>query len=130
MTATNHALCGALIGLSISPPAIALPLALASHFFLDAVPHVGLDEFGGHTKAKKLFRRILAIDAILLTGIILALTITGAPWLAFACLLLAGAPDFIWAYRYIFQEKFGSKTPGKMNAFNRFHMRIQTSQTL
>ena len=39
MTAPNHALTGALIGLTISNPALALPLAFLSHLVCDAIPH-------------------------------------------------------------------------------------------
>lgn len=130
MTASNHALCGALIGLTIASPVIALPLAFSSHFILDAIPHFGLDEFGGHHKKPKLFRKILYVDAILLAFILLTLLLAGASWLVFACVLLAGSPDFVWAYQYIFKENLGKNSPTKKNKFNQFHSRIQTSQTL
>lgn len=130
MTATNHALSGALIGLSITQPAIALPLALASHFVLDAIPHLGLDEYGGHWKARKIFKWMLILDALFLAVVMIWLYVINASLLAFACLFLAGSPDFIWAYRYVFKEKFGKLPPAKMNRFNNFHSRIQTSQTL
>lgn len=39
MTATGHALVATLIVAKISNPYISLPLALASHFVLDLVPH-------------------------------------------------------------------------------------------
>lgn len=119
-----------MIGLTITQPIIALPLAFISHFLLDALPHVGLDEFGGHHKAKAKFRAILLLDSLALVGVFILLIILKAPLLAFACLIMAGSPDFIWAYRYIFHEKGGNKAPRRMNFFNRFHSRIQTSQTL
>lgn len=130
MTATNHALSGALIGLAITQPVVALPLAFASHFVLDAVPHFGLDDFGGHLKARSKFIKLLYVDATLLSMVILWLFIAGAPWLAFACLFIAGAPDFAWAYRYVFKENWGRKPPMKMNRFNRFHVRIQPTAKL
>lgn len=129
MTATNHALSGALIGLVVMQPLIALPLALASHFVLDAIPHFGFDEFGGHLKAKKTFHRVLYIDALLLALLIVFLLASSAPWLVFACLFLAGSPDIIWAYRYVVKEKFGKVPPSPKNALNRFHSHIQKSQT-
>lgn len=130
MTATNHALSGAAIGLAITQPLIALPLAFVSHFVLDAIPHLGLDEFGTHLKAKKKFLCILAVDATLLAAVMAWLYVIGASFLVFACLFLAGSPDFIWAYRYVFQEKLGKVPPRKMNIFDRFHSKIQWSQTL
>lgn len=130
MTATNHALSGALIGLVVTQPVLALPLAFISHFVLDAIPHFGLDDFGGHLKAKKKFHRILCVDAVLLSLVIIFLIANGASWLVFACLFLAGSPDLIWAYRYVIKEKFGKVPPSPKNAFDRFHSNIQTSQTL
>jgi len=41
MTATNHALTGAAIGLLVGEPLIAVPAAIASHFICDALPHYG-----------------------------------------------------------------------------------------
>lgn len=129
MTATNHALSGALIGLVVTQPLIALPLAFVSHFVLDAIPHFGFDEHGGHLKVKKKFHKVLYIDALLLTLLILFLLVSGASWLVFACLFLAGSPDIIWAYRYVVKEKLGKAAPSPKNAFNRFHSHIQKSQT-
>lgn len=40
MFLTNHALTGALIGLELPVPA-AVPVAFASHFFMDGLPHFG-----------------------------------------------------------------------------------------
>lgn len=39
MTATNHALTGAVIALAINEPWLAIPLAFLSHFAIDAIPH-------------------------------------------------------------------------------------------
>lgn len=39
MTATGHALLGTLIAAKIGNPALAIPLALASHVITDAIPH-------------------------------------------------------------------------------------------
>lgn len=39
MTATGHALIGALIAAKFHNPAIALPLSFASHFVADMIPH-------------------------------------------------------------------------------------------
>ncbi len=129
MTATNHALSGALIGLVVTQPILAIPLAFASHFLLDAVPHFGLDEFGGHLKNPKKFHRILYIDALLLSAVFLILIAAGAPLLVLICAVVAGSPDLIWAYRYVFKEKFGKIPETKKNRFNKFHSDIQKSQT-
>lgn len=127
MTATNHALSGALIGATISQPYLAIPLAFASHFVLDAIPHFGLDDVGGHSniKNRKLFHRVLVFDALLLSIVFIWLLIIGASGLVFACLIAAGSPDFVWAYRYVFQEKLGKKSPRPMNGLNKLHASIQ-----
>lgn len=130
MMATSHAICGAAIAIAVKEPILALPLAFASHFICDALPHIGLDEYGGHNKKPRLFHRILATDSILLTLFIGFLLFAGAPWLIFACVFLAGCPDFVWAYRYVFQEKLGKATEHPKNIFNHFHSSIQWSQTL
>lgn len=127
MTATNHGLAGALIGLAVTQPAIALPLAFASHFALDSVPHFGI-QFYESEKKKKLFHRYLLVDALLLSILIISLYLAGAGWLVFACLFLAGCPDFVQAYKYIFQPKFRAH-PTQEHWFTRFHKNIQKSET-
>ncbi len=125
MTATNHALSGAVIGLAITQPAIALPLAFASHFVLDAVPHFGIG-FSKSEQNRRLFHRYLLVDASLLLLIILYLYFAGAGWLVFACLFLAGCPDFYQAYNYLFNKKFRATGGGIWNnKFARFHKDIQ-----
>ncbi len=41
MTGFNHAVTGALIAGAVGNPFLAIPLAFASHFVLDAIPHFG-----------------------------------------------------------------------------------------
>lgn len=105
MTATNHALAGAVIGLTVTQPVIALPLALASHFVMDAIPHFGVG-FAKNVKRRRIFHSYLLIDAILLAIIMASLYFAGVGWLVFACLFLAGCPDFFQAYNYIFNKDF------------------------
>ncbi len=122
MTATNHALAGAAIGLSITQPVLALPLALASHFVMDAIPHFGI-KFTQSKKNRKIFHSYLLIDAALLATIIISLYLTGAGWLVFACLFLAGCPDFFQAYNYLFDKKFRASgvftNPGRYARFSK-----------
>lgn len=130
MTATNHALAGATIGLFVAQPIIALPLAFISHFVLDLIPHFGLDEYGGHKRNRKLFHKILYFDALFLCLILISLFIMNAPLIIYACIFLAGSPDFVWAYRYLLKEKIGKTRASKMSIFSKFHSKIQKSQTL
>jgi len=39
MTATSHAIVGSVIAAKIGNPALAVPIALASHLVLDSIPH-------------------------------------------------------------------------------------------
>lgn len=50
MTATAHAVLGTVIAAKIGNPAIAIPIALASHIVADAIPHW---DVGTHEKTKK-----------------------------------------------------------------------------
>jgi len=53
MTITNHILAGAIIGAVIKEPALALPIAFASHFVMDALPHFGYEGNKGYGEALK-----------------------------------------------------------------------------
>ena len=95
MIATNHALTGAVIGLSVGNPILAIVLATASHFALDALPHFGpsKSDIGG-----KIFRNYLITDALLCLVLVLALAIVAPQhWLlASVCAFLATLPDAMW----------------------------------
>ena len=41
MTTANHLVVGAIIGVAIKQPLVALPVAYGSHFVLDALPRYG-----------------------------------------------------------------------------------------
>ncbi len=103
MTATNHAVFGALTVAVVSNPLLALPLALASHFALDALPH-----FGAHAVAEpnsKEFNGILLTDAFLTTAFILIVTFAGIRagwtwWLLPLGAILGALPDLMWVKHY------------------------------
>ena len=120
MIATNHALTGALIVCAVGNPLIALPLAFASHFLLDSLPHYGenIDRLSGFTKL------VWLIDAVLLSSLAVYLLV-GGHWLLMAGAAVAMSPDVAWVYRFVVKEKFGRLKPAKLNAFNSFHSRIQ-----
>lgn len=128
MTAINHALVGATIGLVVRNPAVALPAALLSHFVLDAIPHFGLPKVKG--KYSKLFGRLLVIDAILCVLLVLVLRVqTPEQWLVIAAAaFLATSPDLMWAPGY-FRLRRGQLENKDSNVIKRFHSKIQTSQT-
>lgn len=126
MIAINHALTGALIGLSIGHPA-ALPLAFASHFVLDSIPHYGNEE--NVSIGSRRFAAQLTLDMILCALMVLVLAIAGpANWmLAAACAFLAASPDFMWMPRFL-RARNGKKESKSKNIALRFHSWIQWFQ--
>jgi hypothetical protein len=61
MLVTNHVLSGAAVGTFVRSPLLALPLGVASHFALDAVPH------WGRWESKERFLQVARADG--LTGL-------------------------------------------------------------
>lgn len=125
MIATNHALTGALLGLSIGHP-VALPLAFASHFVLDAIPHYGDDN---KRIARASFVLQLLADAAFCGLLVLLLALSGTVnWpLAALCAFLAASPDFMWIPRFLRARK-GEKESKPTNPVVRFHSWIQWFQ--
>ncbi len=123
MVGVNHFLAGVSIAVVFKNPFIALPLAFASHFMLDILPHFGISS--DNWKLRKLWQlRVAAFDILLLIAAVY-LTATNYPvWYVLAgC--AAVSPDFAWVYRLIVKEKFGKLPPQPANAFNRWHAGIQ-----
>jgi hypothetical protein len=123
MTATNHALTGAVIGAAIGLPWVALPAAFLSHYVLDALPHFGASE-NYITTAR--FKQMLAVDALLCVIFVAVLAFTSQehwPLLA-ACAFLGTSPDLFWInkYRYALQGRIQQWKP---NLHSRFAARIQ-----
>lgn len=124
MTATNHALTGAVIGLTFHNPALALPGALLSHYLLDALPHFRPnmpDEVLLKTRGFKLY---LIGEALLCFLIVLTLFLTQPPnwWLGAVCAFVAAAPDLIsfGRFRRVIDDK-----PVKKSAYAKFARGIQ-----
>lgn len=122
MTTANHILTGTLLAVTIKEPAAVLPLALLSHFVLDAVPHYGPNDASISQKQK--VHAHLRVEALGLIGIV-ALIFTGVyGWnLALLASFVAILPDFEWPFRYIFYERFDKTPPPSITAH--FHSRIQ-----
>lgn len=125
MTAVNHSVMGAIIAVSVQQPILALPLALASHFLLDALPH-----FGAHTVAKSTsreFRAVLLTDAFLTSAFMVTITFAGYRaglpiWLAPTGAMLGWLPDVMWYKHYRSDLRGEEKQWGKIR---RFHKKIQ-----
>src|SRR6476469_9807431 len=94
MTATNHVLTGALIGLTVhSNPVLAIILALISHFVLDALPH-----YGDENHIRKKFIVVLSYDLLLASMILISLVVMRPMYwqLTIACAIAAACPDLMW----------------------------------
>ncbi len=123
MTAINHILLGATIG-SMLPPAIAIPVAITSHFLLDALPHYGIK-----TLVDRRSDPVWKIDAALIIVFVIYFIffahIDRAFWVAIGS-FAAVSPDFAWIYRFAVVERFGSIAPKPSeNWLNKFHANIQ-----
>jgi hypothetical protein len=108
---------GAAIALAVRQPLLAAPLAFLSHFVLDVTPHFGgtpVYEYG-----HKVFPYIIVGDAVLTSGIILAIC-TFAPLqaaLIALCALCAILPDILLLTYYV------NDRPNTW--FHRWHLGIQ-----
>lgn len=130
MRAINHALTGSIIGFSVGNP-IAIPIAFASHFVLDSLPHYGdrsRSEVEVHNS--KEFKILLIVDAILCGLLVIILGINGATdWqLAALCAFAGASPDLFSVPR--FKRSITEKKEYVGNAFQRFHKKIQWGEKL
>ena len=128
MTAVNHALTGAVIGLVVGEPLVAVPAALASHFVCDAVPHFGNTVIPDKIRLKSVgFRNYLILDASLCVLLVVCLAIFQPQhwFLASVCAFIATSPDLLWLNRYL-KARRGQRW--KWNAFARFAGGIQWFQ--
>jgi len=116
MTATNHVLTGALIASALPHPVVALPLAIASHLVLDALPHYGNSKLP-HNSRK--FLVILSNDALMsLTILILILITQPAHWLLMiSCAIIAASPDLLWLPYWLAELRHRTKTMGPISCF-------------
>lgn len=124
MTAINHALTGAVIGLVIGEPLIALPAALASHFVCDAIPHFGSTVSPTKRLRTSNFRNYLILEFCLCVLLVLCLAIFQPQhwFLAAVCGFLATSPDLLWMNKYL---KLRHGKQWKRNAYEKFAAGIQ-----
>ena len=141
MTATNHAITGAVIALAIKKPELAIPLAFLSHFVIDAIPHYNpphIHARQGHNAettwerkfADPAFVGIFFGDMILLLIFLAICLVLGTAdvsrWTIVFSALAAISPDFVGGrvliYKYIGIKR---KNPNKKSLFTRFHNWIQ-----
>lgn len=119
MTGINHMATGAIIGAAINSPIVAMPVAFASHFALDVLPHYGNDH------NRKRFKILIALDAILVVAIVVGLLIARPhKWLSMlVCGLLAMSPDLMWLPEFI--RDIRKKEAKARTRIMHFHQRIQ-----
>lgn len=111
MTGFNHATTGALIAAAVGNPFVAVPLAFASHFIMDAVPHFGwdLDEDVFVRNRSKELKVSAAIEIPLTIIVLTLLPLLMRPirlwWITLLVMLSALTPDFITFYRAFLEER-------------------------
>jgi hypothetical protein len=98
----NHALAGGLIGYYVPLPA-ALPLAVASHFILDALPHYGLPY--AERERSKFWKRFFTADFFLAASL-MAIPIASHNYPMLICGIAAVLPDFVWVLHVIKKKTF------------------------
>jgi hypothetical protein len=129
MTATNHALTGALLAVTIKEPILAITAAFASHFILDILPHFGIKREIEYLKKSWLMRFVVLFEVVAMTFLIFYLPsnlnhITGG-FIVLACMFVAVAPDFMWTYRYA-RRFLGNGSHVFKSTFMHYHEKIQT----
>jgi hypothetical protein len=124
MTATNHAMTGAIIGLTIQMPAAALVLALLSHYALDVLPHFGRDAEEALVFKSAGFRNYLLAEAFVCFVLVCILTLKQpVHWqIGALCAFLAAAPDLISIRRWLTIKADKKFRP---NVYERFATGIQ-----
>ena len=107
MTATAHALIGASLAVKFTNPYIGIPLAIASHFLADLIPHW---DAGTNRKSKSINRLRIeaAIDVLLgfALSFLIFRTLTD-PLYLFIMIISAQLPDWLEAPA----SKFGIRIP-------------------
>ena len=124
MRAINHAVTGAVIGLVVTEPLIAMPVAFLSHFVLDVIPHYGPSMDNVKYMKSKTFKNFLYIDAALCFILVIVLAASNpVNWLlAAVCAFLAAAPDFLSVNRYVSTLR---KREWKPSLYSKFATGIQ-----
>lgn len=119
MTGTNHALAGGLIAKYLPLP-IALPLAFASHFILDSLPHYGIP----HKKrdASKFWRMFFVVDFLIALSLAI-IQIRYGHYAIFLGGLVALLPDFVWVTRVVRSKSFNLSRNNHW--FTKWHAGIQ-----
>jgi len=124
--AINHALTGAVIGLTVGQPLIALPLAFLSHFAQDAIPHHDFDGDEAARITSQAFMPLLLADVLLCMALVgvLGLLQPEQWFVAVIAAFLATSPDLMWLRMFLLARRH---RPIAYTArwWERFHVRVQ-----
>lgn len=98
MTATGHAVIGAVIAAKVANPYLAVPLALASHLAADWFPHWDAATNGRKKNGEKLFWHAAAdvVLSVVVSFLLLALVFPETS-LAYGFLMVFASQFFDWA---------------------------------
>ncbi len=118
MTAPNHAITGAIIGLIIANPVIAIPIALASHFICDAIPHYSPKK-NEKLLQTKTFAYFLIIQALLCFILVLGIFLQKPTNYinSIICAFAATSPDFLWLRKYILINRHKKFVPSSLEKY-------------
>jgi hypothetical protein len=129
MTGINHVVTGAVIAGVVQQPALALPLAFASHFMLDSMPHFGFQNWDkARLKQKRLINGVITVDVVLIILIIILFISQGAPTLFYIAGFVAFSPDLAWVHQFIVNRQLETSENKPHGGFNEFHERIQSRE--
>lgn len=119
MIGFNHALAGGLIAKFVPWP-FAIPLAIASHFALDMLPHYGIPH---HTRDNsKFWKLFFTLDFFATLGLALW-AIPSGHWAMYFAGQAAVLPDFVWVASVIKTKSFSLKEAD--SKYERWHKKIQ-----
>jgi hypothetical protein len=119
-------LAGAVMAAGLQQPFLVVPLAFASHFVLDVLPHFGINEPDVTIRNRHpLFRYIVVIDTILAITLLALLPFLAGSvswWILGLGMLCAWGPDALWVAHFVRHLR---GRPAQHNRFTHFHQRIQ-----
>lgn len=120
MLLSNHTLTGIAIGLSLDNPAVILPVAVASHFYLDAIPHFGNPKLNFLQPVGRIYA---TIDCAIALSLAVASVVIWPERFVQLTTAVFGAtlPDLLYIPRYLLKLKF-------WEPLFRFHSVIQTER--
>lgn len=129
MTGINHIVTGAVIAGAVRQPALVVPLAFASHFALDSMPHFGFTDWDkARINQRNLIHGVITLDVILVIVLIGLFVTQGAPALFYIAGLAAFSPDLAWVYQFAVYHRMEPSKTDPRNRFSQFHERIQSRE--